>query len=125
MPDFNAWLGAQDTFSAWTGEGQRATDTANTISDKSASIVLTRAGAQMDAQTVRLEPTGGAGEQGGPAGTVSNAGVLVTGYKDHATITDTDIRRGDRFFYEGQSYTVTQVLPDVPDRILAIAEASE
>jgi hypothetical protein len=125
MPSIETWQGSSFALSSWRDDVLRAGDTARTVSDKTASIVITRAGAQLDAQTVRLEPTGGAGESGGPAGVVSNAGILVTGYKDHATITDTNIRRGDRFFYDGQMYTVTQVLPDVPDRILAVGEASE
>jgi hypothetical protein len=125
MPSIETWQGSSFALSSWRDDVLRAGDTARTVSDKTASIIITRAGAQLDAQTVRLEPTGGAGESGGPAGTVSNAGILVTGYKDHATITDTNIRRGDRFFYDGQMYTVTQVLPDVPDRILAVGEASE
>lgn len=124
MPSIDTWQGSSFALSSWRDDVDRATDTARVIADKSASITLTRQGEQQTAQTVRLEPMGGAGEQRSEAGTVSNAGVWVIGYKSHPTISDTDIKRGDRFFYNSQMYTVTHVLPDVPDRILALAEAS-
>jgi hypothetical protein len=125
MPDFNAWGGDTVPLSDWTGDLDRAHDTAREIAEKPASITILRAGGNLAAQTVRLEPTGGAGERQGANALVSRAGVIVLGYYGHPTITDTNIRRGDRFFAGGQEYSVTQVLPDIPDRLIAIAEASE
>lgn len=125
MPDINTWLGGTPALATWRDDVDRAYDTERTITAKSASITITRAGVAQAAQTVRLEPQSGGSDARGQNATVSNAGVLIVGYKDHPTITDTDIRRGDRFFYAGQMYTVTQAMPDVPNRLLATAEASE
>lgn len=125
MPDFNAWTGNTLPLTEWLDDIDRSTDTARLIAEKSASIVITRAGVQLAAQTVRLEPMSLPSETTGSTYTVSNAGVLIVGYKDHATITNTNIRRGDRFQYPastGPVYTVTQVLPDIPKRLLATAE---
>jgi len=113
MPDLSAW-----------GVG-RAEDTAARITAQPVSIVVIRDGAKLDAQTVRVEPLGLPGQQRGENATVANTGVLITGYKDHATIADTDLRRGDRFVVDGQMITVTAVLVVVPGRLVAIAEASE
>jgi hypothetical protein len=125
VPDFDAWQGTSFPLSTWRDDTDRGVDTARLIAEKSSSITITRAGSQLSAQTVRLEPLSGPSEGRSEAGIVSNTDVLVIGYKDHASITDTNIRRGDRFYYSGQLYTVTQVLPDVPKRVLAIGEASE
>jgi len=113
MPDLSAW-GAD-----------RTEDTAARIAAQPVSIVVIRDGATLAAQTVRVEPYGWPGQQRGENATTANAGVIVTGYKDHATIADTDLQRGDRFMVEGQMVTVTALLVIVPGRLVAVAEASE
>lgn len=122
----NDWLGSTAPLSSWFNE-DRAYDTARHIAERSSSItVVSRiAGSLPGAQTVRLEPLRGPGETQGNNTVQTTVGVLIVGYKSHPAITDTDIQRGDRFLYESQMYTVTQVLPNVPDRLLAVAEASE
>ena len=125
MPDFNAWTGDAVPLTGWTDDNDRAHDTARLIAAKSSSITVSRPSGALDAQTVRLEPAGSAGEASGTNMVISKAGIVIIGYKDHPTITDTNLRRGDRFLIAGQKYSVTQVLPDIPSRLLAIAEASE
>jgi len=124
MPNFSNWLGSATTLSTWLDDVDRANDVARHIADKPSSIEITRAGALLAAQTVRLEPAGGAGDKTSEIVQSSNAGVFVVGYKSHATIADTNIKRGDRFFAGGQMYEVKHVLPDVPDRLIAVAEAT-
>lgn len=125
MPDLGAWLGDTDPLATWTDDIDRAHDVARHIAAQPASITVTRAGVALTAQTVRLEPTGGAAERLFNIGALSKGGVIVVGYKDHPTITDTSLQRGDRFAYGGQWYSVTQVLPNTPGRLLAVAEARE
>lgn len=125
MPDLNAWLGDTEALSTWKDDYDRAHDIARHIAEKSASITITRAGAALAAQTVRIEASGGASERLFNVGALAKGGVIIVGYKGHPTIADTNIRRGDRFAYDGQFYSVTQVLPNIPDRLLAIAEARE
>jgi len=125
MPDFNAWTGDAVPLTDWTDDNDRAHDTARLIAAKSSSITVSRPSGALAAQTVRLEPASSAGEAAGTNMVVSKAGIAIIGYKDHPTITDTNLRRGDRFLAAGQKYSVTQVLPDIPSRLIAIAEASE
>lgn len=116
MPDITLW------------SGDRALDTAARIAERPTSIVIIRAGAKLAAQTVRIEPLSMPGERRerrGENAIVVNTAALVTGYKGHDTIADTNIRRGDRFLADGRMMTVTAVLVGVPDRTLAIAEVSD
>jgi len=125
MPDLNAWLGSTPPLSTWLDDADRAFDTARVIADKPAVITITRLGGALAAQTVRLEPAGGAADATFTMGALGKAGVIILGYKSHPAIADTNLKRGDTFAYDGQFYLVVQVLPDVPDRLLAIAEARE
>lgn len=119
MPDFGAW---------WTGEpiqdSLRALDTARTIADKPASVTVKRGASVLGAQTVRID-TAASAPQGntGPTATTNALRVLVVGYRDHPTITDTNLKRGDTFLYEGTLFAVVQILPETPGRLIAIAEA--
>lgn len=122
----DAWLGSDDPLSGFPTV-DRTLDTARRIAQRPTSItVVSRlAGALPGAQTVRLEPLSAPREQAGSVGVQVDAGILILGYKDHPTIADTDVQRGDRFLYEDRMYTVTGIIPNTPDRVLAVAEASE
>ena len=91
------------------------------IANDPASIVIRRDGANLAAQTVRIEPISSPGEAQSANITVANAAVRVVG---GITL---DIRRGDRFFVVGNKtmYTVTMVSPAKLIYALAYAEASE
>ena len=125
MSSLSAWLGSTPPLADWLGDVDRAYDTARVIAAKPTSITVRRAGATLDAQTVRLEVSSMPTQSNGPNVTSTNLQTVVVGYKGHPTIADTDIQRGDRFYTGGQMYEVVQVLADVPDRLLAIAEATE
>lgn len=119
------WLGSSASLSAWRGTVDRANDTARRIAERSSTITIQRVGAADHAETVRLEVMSLPDEERGTAGKVAVSRVLIVGYKDHATVTDTDIQRGDRFYYDGLWYDVTQVMPAIPDRFQAVADAYE
>ncbi len=126
--DFNAWLGNSFPLATWRDDVDPAFDTAKVIAEKPVSIVVTRAGVAQAAQTVRLEPmsTSAALRMGATAET-ADLSILVVGYKSHPTLADTDLRRGDRFYVVGDmshNYLVQNVVTDVADRLLAVAEAS-
>lgn len=124
MPNFNAWGGAA-LLGNWIGEINRAYDVEQLIADLPTSIVVTRAGVQLAAQTVRLEllstkPAVDAGD----VATTAQADVLIVGYGGHPSIADTDLKRGDRFFANGQMYEV--LLTDARvDRLYAFAKVSD
>lgn len=131
MPDMNKWLGNSAPLSAWTGTDDRAYDTARFIAAKSSSVRIIRDGSGTytgepsgTAQTMRIDPQEPTPRERAGANVVTaDMRVIITGYKSHPTITDTDLRRGDRLFFESQMLTVTAVLAGTPDRLEAIAEA--
>lgn len=90
----------------WLGASSKASDHAAIIADKSSSIVLVRGVTPLAAQTVRIEEQRGNRQAMTPAGTVFQIDALVFGYRDHATITDTDIKPGDRFAFRGVRFEV-------------------
>lgn len=118
----DGWLGNTPALDSWRN-GDRAYDTARLIQDKPTSITVIRAGVAQDAQTVRIDPV----EQrpstsSSPAGRTARQRVLVTGYKSHPAISDTDLQHGDRFAVDSQMYDVVDVAAGLNDRLLAYAE---
>jgi hypothetical protein len=100
-----------------------AVNVGNIIADKSSSIVVTRDGAQLAAQTVRIEVIGNPAQRKSDGALVGTNTVMVLGYKDHPTVADTNLTRGDRFFSGGIMYDVIMVQPGYTDRLIAICEA--
>lgn len=121
MPDIDAWLGAGTSLA----DENRAGDTARTIADKPSTIVVLRRGVALPAQVVRIDTAGSPAVTQGENTTMARTMAIVLGYKNHATIADTDLERSDRFMLDGVLYDVRQILPSVPDRLIALAEAVE
>lgn len=100
------------TISNWTGTTatNRAEDAWARISDKPSSVVFRRKNVNQAAQTVRLEYRSGTGVKVGE--TVSSAiqGMIVFGIKDHPTLSDTDMQRGDRFTDADGTWEIDQVM---------------
>ncbi len=126
MPDMNAWIGSADPLAAWTADEDRAYDTARRIAERPSSIVVQRKSGNLNAQTVRIDPLDSTPmEGGGDNAATSDLRVLVTGYKGHPAVADTNLRRGDRFYYDGLMFTVTQIVAGMDSRLQAIAEVGE
>lgn len=121
MPSFDGWLTGALPF-GWANPNI-AVNVGNIIADKSTSVVVTRDGAQLVAQTVRLEPIGNPAQRTATGALVGAGAVMVLGYKGHPTVTDTNLTRGDRFLSGGMMYEVVQVQPGYTDRLIAICEA--
>lgn len=124
MSKADAWLGSSATLNDVVSTEQRANDTARRIAEKPSTITLTRGSSQLAAQTMRLDPSnspGQAQDRVGDVNRVAMTGLLVMGYKDHATIADTNIKRGDKFFHESHMYEVIDITPTYSGRILAFA----
>lgn len=108
MPDIGNWLA--DTTAS------RAADAWSRITDKPASISIYRDRTRttpdetLDPQTVRLEFSSTVREALGEGGRSSIRDLIVFGIKGHASIPDTDIRRGDVFEHDGNRYRVVDVL---------------
>jgi hypothetical protein len=105
MPDLNTILSAGTAGIA----ANRAALAWRRISEKPYSIVIKRGTTTLSAQTVRLESSSSS-NRAGTAGTVAVREVVVFGVKGHATVTDTNIRRADRFVYGGEEYQVNDLV---------------
>lgn len=91
--------------------GQRAAKAWLRILDRPYALTLYRASVALDEQTVRLEyDSNQASESMGEAGKVGRRGLIIFGIVGHPTLDDTDIERGDRFVYGGDTFEVEAVL---------------
>lgn len=128
MPDFDSWLGqSSDKVDTWLGSAfSDAATVGKRIADRPTSIVVRRDGSLLDAQIVRIEVEDLPSERETNNAEVSSQTVIVLGYKNHATATDTDLQRGDRFYIsdQGLTYEVIEILPGFTDRLLARARVT-
>lgn len=123
MSRIDAWSGAAFPLGAWLDDHDLAYDTALIIADKIQSITVNRNGVELGAQNVRLEPVGGDARIMTEAGQVRKINMIIVGYKGHPTITNTDLKPGDRFAVSGLLYEVIAVMPALTDSLQAYAEA--
>lgn len=124
MPDFNAWLGNTAPLAEWLNDWDRSTDVARLIDAKPTTItVIPVDSREVEPQVVRVEALSDfATRQKSPGTEQSVLRVLVIGYKNHATIEDSDLKRGDRFSTEGQLFEIVLIQPGFTDRLMALAE---
>lgn len=126
----NKWFGTSRILGKWQGDNGRPGSVVAMIADKPASIVIYRESGgtttALAAQTVRLDLASLTSRENllrFEIGTASRQKMLVTGYKGHPTVADTDIQYGDRFGHDGNVYRVMRIEQDFDDRVLALAEA--
>lgn len=127
MPSFNVWLGGTTGKIDTNISTQNAYDDAETvgvrIAQRSSSIIITRAGSQLAAQTVRIEAMSyPPGFTDTPNSDPAERMVIIIGYKNHPTIADTNIQTRDRFLYNNDRYEVTEIVPNFNDRVVAKAK---
>lgn len=97
------------------------------INDRPTSVVLIRNGAALTAQTMRVESDNTATWQEGQLVATSVQKVTLFGIRDHDTLADTNIARGDRFSltdHPGAMFEVLSLLTP-PGEVQAICEARE
>lgn len=111
MPNFDVWAGIQriDPIDA----SRRAVDAWKRIQDKPVTITITRAGATIAAQVVRVEFDDRADPS--DADTPVTQGVptyilILFGVQNHPSVTANDLQDGDRFRYDGKLYEVRDVI---------------
>lgn len=124
MPSVDAWAGDAFPLSAWTDDVSKSTDFARLIADDTTSITIVRDGSAIAAQTVRIETARSGDSVLDLQGRQHNVDAIVFGYMNHDTITDTDIRIGDRFTHDGVTFDVLAVLVDLESVVQAICEAT-
>lgn len=105
---------------------QFAVDTARTIAERPSTIVITRnlddgTVVTMPPQVVRIEVVQSirdSGENRDALIEVSKQYTVGMGYKSHPTIPDTDVQRGDLFYYQNRQYEVQQRIDTLPGRLM-------
>lgn len=130
--DLSGWFATSRLLGAWREREGRPGSVAQMIADDPFSISITREASgvttTLAAQTVRIAQRGTTGTEAFlrmGSGVNSRQDVVILGYKNHPTITDTNIQYGDRFAYNGKYYRVNLIERDFSDRIIALAEAMD
>lgn len=108
----------------------RAVDTWVMIQEKPAVITIQRkvpgsnTSISLPQQTVRLEIIQNIRESNEMRDAWVNVNkqyVVVVGMKDHPTVPNLNIQRADLFFYLSRMWEITEVIDNVPGRMLANA----
>lgn len=119
MPDFTGWLGV----TAGTIDAERRASHAwHRINRKPTEITLARGNTDIAAQIVRIEYNSDVSDSRGEVGVSSKIILTIFGVKDHATVADANIQRGDRLTHNGHQFKVIDVVEN-PGDIQARAEA--
>ena len=108
MPNFANYLG-----------DDRPTSIGDLITIKPTSITVRRGASTLPAQTVRLETLSSQRAVQTEGGITHMIDAMALGYKNHPTVTDTDLRVGDRFVAAGVAYEVVIVMPAHVDNVQA------
>lgn len=109
MGKIDGWLGSTPSLSGYLAGHNHATDIARVINAKSTDITIYRDGANLAAQTVRIEDLDSPRIMVNDVGVQFQAEAVVIGVQNHDTLDDTDIQVGDRFAVNGVSYEVRAV----------------
>lgn len=92
-------------------ETDRAVDAWKRISEKPTSVTMKQDdGTAVAAQTVRIEWDSTSSEAAGPGGQSSIRRGTMFGVRNHPTVTDTNVQRGNRFALNSYQYRVIDVL---------------
>ena len=118
--DFNAWLVSGD--STVMSAQQRAVLAWRRIQDRPTSIVLRRGTVDLSAQTMRVEYNNTASWVDGTLVRTGKQMLTLFGIRDHPTIANTDIQRGDRVVINGAQFQVMSVLYP-PGEVQALLES--
>jgi len=118
---FDTWRNAN--VSGGISQAQRAADAWARINRDPHSIIIVRDGTPLAAQTMRVEYSTSVNVSVGDGmGRSAMTEVWLLGIRNHATLSDTDIQRDDRFALDGQTFRVETVM-HLPGEIQAKGEA--
>lgn len=107
-----------------------AVATANTIAERPSTIVVKRDTGEgnyvtLPEQTVRIEVVQSirdSGENRDAMVAISKQYVVMMGFRAHPTIPDTDLQRGDTFYFQNRVYQVQEIIDTLPGRLMASAD---
>lgn len=122
MPALDSWLSSGNI--TIMSASARAAQEWQRIQDRPSSVVVTRVGVQLAAQTVRIEADNTARWRDGALVDRGIQTVTVFGIRGHATLPDTNIQRSDLItFSDGTVYEVIAINTP-PGEVQALCEAS-
>lgn len=126
--NYDQWLADSSLSRTWAGDKHRPASIGNIIQDNPASIVIQRDGvSNLAAQQVRIATYSGVQEVEYlfATGLLRTEGFVLLGYKNHPTVTDTDVQTGDRFTHDSRVFEVEKVIADLDFCLLAYLEEQE
>lgn len=123
------WLN-QPTFPQAPDVTSLAIATAVRIAERPSTVVINRDTGdgnyiQLAPQTIRIEVVQSirdSGENRDAMVAISRQYVVMMGYKDHPTIPNTDVQRGDTFYFQNRVYEVQEVIDTIPGRLMFSAD---
>lgn len=128
------WAGSSRVNPQRGNTEERTFDTARLIAESPYTIIITRWNPitkltfQLAPQIVRIElyhPTRGGIEAISPMmNELSIQNVVVIGYKDHPTIPNTDMMRGDQFLYQNLRYDINETIPTITGVLLMVGQVT-
>lgn len=124
LPNFLKWTGQA---AAWIETMQRSAGVEFMAGYRTGSMIaLTRSGTVLPPQVVVMaHARSQQNEIQGDAGRASHNNLTLIGVKDHPTLPDLDVQRGDRFSIGPTHYEITWVDTSLDGRIEAQATGME
>lgn len=107
---YDSWLTRRHPFSARAAT--RAADTWAHIQELPSEVTLYRGDTSLGAQTIRIEFSNFSLENlgGSSVGDINLRFATLFGVRDHPTVPDTDIQKGDLFVHEGTHYEIENTI---------------
>lgn len=78
------------------------------------SVTLKRGSSTLAVQTVRMEYDKATQDAISPAGRGSERALMIFGVRNHPTVANTDLQKGDRFVYQLREYTLLDPIYPLP-----------
>lgn len=112
MPTFSGYLRSNGKVESLLDSDNQADSVAWMIDRNGVSVTLVRANVAQTAQTVLLVPPsarGAGSESRSETGETISYDVLLIGVRDHDTVADFSVQRGDKFKHNGVWHEVLEV----------------
>lgn len=116
MSKIDSWLTSNHIHLSTPSSNTRASAAWKRIMDKPSVITIRREGTDLGEQTVRIEYFDNANsgvERQGDTRVMSRATATIFGVVDHSSVSDLDIKRGDRFILYDQEFEVIFIVQTI------------
>lgn len=124
-PDFDAFWGSRGKASNLWDDPNRAVDIATLIQDHPTSVILTRGGTHLAAQTVLADASQAPSIPSGAGGQPGQDRLILIGVRDHDTLADFDVQKGDRLSLNGTAWRVVMVDQTYAGQTVATCEGQQ